>query len=87
MKDIGLAFDIRDKNYGPPTAYLGANAETFHMSDGKYAWSINLDSYVAAFVQTIKYLLSEDNRYLKSGKSSHKVPLTHGYRPDLYVTD
>ena len=26
MKGIGLAFDIKDNNYGPSTTYLGSNA-------------------------------------------------------------
>ena len=54
MNDIGLTFDIKDKKYGPPTAYLGANVEPFHMSDGKYAWIIKCYSCVAAAVQTIQ---------------------------------
>ena len=57
------------------------------MSDGKYAWSIKFDSYVAAAMQTIKHFLSADNRELKSGKQPHKGPLPHGYKPELDVTD
>ena len=37
MKDIGLEFYIKGNNYGPPTAYLGANLQPFQMLDGKYA--------------------------------------------------
>ena len=87
MKDIGLAFDIKDNKYGPPIAYLGSNVEPFHMSDVKYAWRINWDSYVSDAVQTIKYLLSEDNRDLNSDKRPHKGPLPHGYKPEVDMTD
>ena len=87
MKDIGLAFEIKYNKYGPPTAYLGANVEPFQISDGKYAWIVNFKSYVVAAVHAIKYLLSEDNIELKSGKRPHKVPLTHGYKPELYLKD
>ena len=62
MKHNELAFEIKDNKYGPPTAYLGANAEQFHMADGKYSRRINCDSYVAAGVQIIKDWLSEYNR-------------------------
>ena len=62
MKYIGLSFYIKDNKYGPPTAYLGANAEQFHMADGKYSRRIKCDSYVAAGVQIIKDWLSEYNR-------------------------
>ena len=66
---------------------LGANIEPLHMSDGKYSWSITCDSYFAASVQNIKYLLSEDNKELKSGKRPHNRPLSHGYKTELDVID
>ena len=37
MEDIGLAFDIKVKKYGPVTSYLGANVKPFQMSDRRYA--------------------------------------------------
>ena len=33
MKYFGLEFGIKDNKYGPPTAYLGANFEPFHISE------------------------------------------------------
>ena len=87
MKDIVLAFDIKGKNYGPPTTSLGANVEPFQMSDRKYAWGIKCDYCVVADVQMIKYLLSENNRELKSVKRPHKGPFPHGCKPNLDVTD
>ena len=87
MKDIELTFDIKYNKYDPSTAYLGANVEPFQMSDGKYSWSIKFNSYVAAAVQTTKYLLYEDNRELKIGKLPQKGPLPHGKNPKLDGTD
>ena len=87
IKDIGLSFYIKDNKYGPPTAYLCANVEPFQISDGKYAWIIKYKSYVMAAVKTIKYLLYEDHIELKNGKRPHRWPLSHGYKPDLDVTD
>ena len=87
MKNIGLSFDIKDKKYGPPSAYLGANVEPFQMSNGKYVWRIKCDSYVVVDVQTIKDFLSEDSIELKSGKRPHKGPRPHRYKPALEVTD
>ena len=87
MKDAGLTLDIKDNKYGLPTAYLGANVEPFHMSAGKYAWSIKGDSYVSATVKTIKDLLYEDNRELKTGERHHKGPLSKGYKNDLEIRD
>ena len=87
MKDIGLAFDIKDNKYGPPTAYFGADVQPLQMSDGKYEWTIKCVSYVVVAVQTIKFFLSEDNRDLKSGKRPQKGPLSHVYKPDMDVKD
>ena len=56
------------------------------MSYRKNSWSIKCDYYVAVAMQTIKYLLSEDNIELKSGNRPRKVSLPHGYKPDLDVT-
>ena len=38
-------------------------------------------------MQKIKDSLSEDNKELKSNNRPHKWPLSHGYKPDLYMTD
>ena len=44
-------------------------------------------SYVLAAVQTVRDLLAEDGRDLKTGKRPHKGPLLPGYKPELDVTD
>ena len=87
MKDIGFSFDIKDDKFGPPTTYLGTNVEPFQISDRKYAWIIQYNSYVAAAVQTIKDLFSEYDIYLRSNKISHTGLLPHGYKAELDVTD
>ena len=87
MKDIGKAFEIKNDEYGPPKRYLGADVEKFQVPGGEEAWSMKVDTYVAAAVQTVKDLLSEDGRELKSGARSHKGPLPPQYKPELDVTD
>ena len=66
MKYIVLVFDIQDNNYGPRTAYLGDNVETFQISEGKYACSIKFKYYFAAVVKTIKGLFSENDKNFKA---------------------
>ena len=44
-------------------------------------------SYVTSAVETVKTLLAEEGRELKSGKRPHKGPLPHGYKAELDVTD
>ena len=87
MKAIGKTFEIKNNEYGPPKMYLGADIEKFHLPNGSFAWSLHSASYVKSAVETVKVLLAEDGRELKSGKRSHKGPLPHGYKPELDVTD
>ena len=87
MEMIGKRFEIKNDEYGPPKQYLGADVELFQLPDGSTAWSLLSTSYVRAAVDTIKRLLAEDGRDLKSGKRPHKGPLPPGYKPELDVTD
>ena len=87
MKRIGMRFEIKNDEYGPPKTYLGGDIEKFQLPDGKVAWSLLSTSYVASAIDTVKRLLLEDGRELKSGKRPHKGPLPHGYKPELDVTD
>ena len=87
MEMIGKGFDLKNDEYGPPKTYLGGDIEKFMLPDGTYAWSIMSNSYVKAAVNTVKDLLAEDGRELKSGKRPHKGPLPSGYKPELDVTD
>ena len=72
MKIIGMTFEIKNDEYGPPTQYLGADVETFTLQDGSKAWSFLSTSYVRNAVDTVKRLLAEDGRELKSGARPHK---------------
>ena len=87
MEMIGKGFDLKNDEYGPPTTYLGGDVEKFILPDGTSAWSIMSNSYVKGAVDTVKALLAEDGRELKSGKRPHKGPLPSGYKPELDVTD
>ena len=87
MEKIGIRFEIKNDEYGPPKTYLGADVEIFQLPDGSKAWSLLSTSYVASAVETVRALLAEDGRELKSGKRPHKGPLPHGYKPELDVTD
>ena len=87
MKQIGKRFEIKNDEYGPPKTHLGADVELFTLPDGTRAWSLFSTSYVNSAVETVKALLAEDGRELKSGKRPHKGPLPHGYKPELDVTN
>ena len=87
MEKIGMRFEIKNDEWGPPTRYLGADVEKFTLPDGSTAWSLLSNSYVAAAVQTVRDLLAEDGRDLKGGKRLHKGSLPSNYQPELDVTD
>ena len=86
MKAIGEIYELKDDSYGPPEAYLGAVIEKFTLPDGSEAWSMRSDKYCKAAVETVKALLAEDGRELKSGKRNHKGPLPPSYKPELDIT-
>lgn len=87
MQMIGEQFEIKNDKYGPPKTYLGADIEQFQLTDRRKAWSLLSTPYVTSAVETVKALLAEDGRELKTGKRPHKGPPPHGYKPELDVTD
>ena len=80
MDVIGLAFEIKDGEKGPPKRYLGAETELFGNCEGKQVWSMKCDQYVDAAVNIVKDLLREEGRDLKSGPRKHKGPLPPQYK-------
>ncbi len=87
MEKIGMRFEIKNDEYGPPKTYLGADVEKFQLPDGSISWSLLSTSYVTSAIETVKTLLAEEGRELKSGRRPHKGPLPHGYKPELDVAD
>jgi hypothetical protein len=85
MKAIGKRFEIKNNEYGPPTIYLGAGISKITV-DEQECWSMESSKYVKAAVQTIKDLLAEDGRELKTGNRRHKGPLPPNYQPELDTT-
>ena len=86
MMKIGEIYELKDGKYGAPESYLGAGIEKFTLLDGTEAWSMNSDKYCKAAVETVKTMLAEEGKELKSGKRSHKGPLPPGYKPELDIT-
>ena len=87
VKMIGMRFEIKNNEWDLPKRYLGADVELFQRLNGRFAWSLSSHSYVLAAVQTVRDLLAEDGRDLKTGKRPHKGTLPFGYKPELDVTD
>jgi hypothetical protein len=68
---IGEIYELKDGKYGAPESYLGAGIEKFTLPDGTEAWSMKSDKYCKAAVETVKTMLAEEGKELKSGKRSH----------------
>ncbi|KAL7547473.1 hypothetical protein ACHAWF_010771 [Thalassiosira exigua] len=79
---IGALFDIKKDDYEPPKMYLGGSIEKFQLPDGKMTWSLISTSYVRSAVETVRGLLAEEGRDLKTGKKSQRGPLPYGYKPE-----
>ena len=87
MAGIAAKFEINNDKIAEPKLYLGGNIEKFQLPNGKYARSINYNSYVKGDIDTAQRLFSEDVRTFNTGKGNHKVLLPHGYKPELDTTD
>jgi hypothetical protein len=86
MKEIGKEFEIKDREYGPPTSYLGAGISKVQLSTGEECWSMDSKKYVKAAIQVVRDLLAEDGRELKGGRGEHTGPMPISYRPELDTT-
>ena len=78
MVGIAAKFEIKNDEIAESKLYLGANVEKFQLKNGKYAWIITYTCYVQGAIDTVKRLLPEDDRTLKTGKIPHKGPLPNG---------
>ena len=87
LEKIGQRFLIKDEKIEEPKIYLGADIEKFQLPDGKMVWSIHSKTYVKNAVDTVRRLLAEDGRELKTGKRECKGPLPHGYKPELDTSE
>lgn len=87
MDMIGKKFEIKNGDVSEPKIYLGADVEKFQLPNGRSVWSMHSKTYVKGAVETVRNLLAEDGRQLKTGKRPHKGPLPHGYKPELDTTD
>ena len=87
IKNIEIIFDIKNDEYGSPTGYLGADVKKLQVSGSKEAWILTSNSYVKSAVYTVKYLLAEDGRALKTGNRTHKGLMHRGYKTELDVTE
>ena len=87
MAGTAAEFDINNDEISEPKLYLGGNIEKFQLPIGKYARSINYNSYVKGDIDTVQRLLAKDGKTLKIGNRPNIGPLPHGYKPELDTTD
>ena len=80
MESINERFEIKNNQFGAPTQYLGAGILKYQLGNGNEVWSMDSNQYVKEIVETVKALLDEDDRDLKTCKrrthSGHYQPIT-----------
>jgi hypothetical protein len=86
MDSIGQAYVVKEGSVKPPEIYLGANIQKYQLPNGKEVWSMSSEQYVKESLNTVRALLQEDGRELRSGKRQGRNPLPAGYRPELDTT-
>jgi hypothetical protein len=85
MKQLAKIYDLR----GPveePKIYLGSNISKKHLPDGTIAWSMSSDTYVKNMLNTVKALLQDKGRELRTTQRRGRTPLPANYKPELDVT-
>jgi hypothetical protein len=66
--------------------YLGANVSKYQLPDGKMAWAMASNTYVRNMLNTVKELLKEKGKELRTTQRRGRTPLPVTYKPDLDVT-
>jgi hypothetical protein len=85
MKQLAIVYDLR----GPaeePKIYLGSNISKSHLPDGTLAWTMLSDTYVKNMLNTVKALLLDKGKELRTTQRRDRTPLPANYKPELDVT-
>jgi hypothetical protein len=85
MKQLAKVYDLR----GPvkePKIYLGSNISKRNLPDGTLAWAMSSDTYVKNMLNTVKALLLDKGRELRTTQRRGRTPLPANYKPELDVT-
>ncbi|KAL7527793.1 hypothetical protein ACHAWF_002307 [Thalassiosira exigua] len=87
METIEKRFEIKNDEYGPPTAYLGGELERFTIpGTNESPWSLLSTQYEKAAVANVETMLKEEGREFKTesgGKAQRRNPIPSGYKPEL----
>jgi hypothetical protein len=65
MERIGKVYDLRG-SVEEPKIYLGSNISKEQLSNGSTAWAMSSDTYVKNMLNTVKEILKENGRELRT---------------------
>jgi hypothetical protein len=82
MKQLAKVYELR----GPveePKIYLGSNISKRKLPDSTLAWVMSSDIYVRNMLNTVKALLLNKGRELRTTQKCGRTPLPANYKPEL----
>jgi hypothetical protein len=82
MERIGKVYDLRD-SAKEPDVYLGANIYKHQTPVGDVCWAMSSDTYVKNALETVKELLREEGKILRTTKRRGRTALPVAYKPEL----
>ena len=82
MQGVQRTFKLKDDKVEPPSDYLGASL-AHRVIDGQPCWVMSSHKYIDSAIQNVEDHLSRINQRLPT---KCKTPLSHGYRPELDVS-
>jgi hypothetical protein len=85
MDRLGKVYDLRE-SVGEPKLYLGSNISKEQLPTGTMAWAMSSDSYVKNMLSTVKEILKEKGRELRTTQRRGRTPLPANYKPELDIS-
>jgi hypothetical protein len=85
MDQIGKVYDLRG-SVEEPKIYLGSNIPQSQLHGGTLALDMSSDTYVKNMLNTVKELLKEKGRELRTTQRCGRTPLPANYKPELDVS-
>jgi hypothetical protein len=82
MERIGKVYDLRD-SAREPDVYLGANIYKHQTPNGNICWAMSSNTYIKNALETVKELLREEGKVLRTTKRRGRTALPVMYKPEL----
>ena len=82
LDEIDSHYKIKAGSTGEPSVYLGAQIYKHSLPDGRWAWGMTSEKYIANAVRIVENMLKKDGDG-KHLKTTARVPIVSSYKPEL----